>query len=336
MRAFQYARARTPAEAVGQHRASGTEYLAGGTTLLDLVKLDVMRPEAVVDINRLDLAKIETLPDGRTKIGALVRNSDLAHDRGIREKFPVLAEALLNGASAQLRNMATTSGNLMQRTRCPYFRDGFSACNKRAPGSGCAALEGFNRSHAILGGSEACIATHPSDMCVALAALDAEILVQGSQGDGAGRVIPITKFHLLPGRTPEKEFALERDELITAVVLPALQPGTRSWYLKIRDRESFEFALASAAVVLETQGSTISSARIALGGVATKPWRATEAEAALRGAPLEESAFANAAALAVKGASPREHNAFKIELAKRVVTRALSAVAASQPTVREI
>lgn len=333
MRAFNYLRAQNPQDGIAQHRAPGTEFLAGGTTLLDLIKLDVFRPETVVDINRLDLAKIETSSDGKTKIGALVRNSDLAHDRVIREKFPVLAEALLNGASAQLRNMATTSGNLMQRTRCPYFRDGFSACNKRDPGSGCAAQKGFNRSHAILGTSDACIATHPSDMCVALAALDAEIQVVGPKGE---RVIPFAEFHLLPGDTPQKEFSLGHDELITAVVLPALQSGTRSWYVKIRDRQSFEFALASAAVVVETDGSNISAARIALGGVATKPWRATAAEAALRGKSWDEKYFAEAAWLAVEGAQPREHNAFKIELVRRVVTRALSAVSTSQPSVRDI
>ena len=226
--------------------------------------------------------------------------------------------------------MASTGGNLLQRTRCLYFYDTTTACNKRAPGSGCGARDGFNRMNAVLGWSEACIAVHPSDMCVAL---EAVVHATGPNGD---RAIPFAEFHLLPGNTPQKEFSLDHDELITAVVLPALQPGSRSWYVKIRDRESFEFALASVAVVVETDGSTITNARIALGGVATKPWRATTAEAALRGKKLSEVQLAEVAARAVEGAQPRKHNAFKVELVRRVVTRALSAVAVSQPSVRDI
>lgn len=334
MQNFQYVRVQTPEDAIARHRqAKGAEFLAGGTTLLDLVKLDVMRPQSLVDINRLELARIEELDGGRLRVGALVRNSDLAHHPVVRRRFPVLAEALLSGASARLRNMATTSGNLMQRTRCPYFRDGVSPCNKRDPGSGCAALDGYNRSHAVLGGSEACIATHPSDMCVALAVLDADVIVRGAEGE---RTIAVRDFHLLPGKTPEREFALAPDELITSVVLAPLPDGARSWYLKLRDRASFEFALASAAVVLDLDGSRIRSARLALGGVGTKPWRADEAERLLEGAAPEEAVFERAAAAALEPARPREYNAFKIELAKRVIVRALRTVAAAQPEVRPI
>jgi xanthine dehydrogenase YagS FAD-binding subunit len=334
MKNFEYARAKSVDEAIGLHGVGGgTEFLAGGTTLLDLIKLDVMQPSRVVDVNRLDLAKIQWQSDGGVRIGAMVRNSDLAHDREIRERFPVLAEALLSGASPQLRNMATTGGNVLQRTRCPYFRDNFSACNKRKPGSGCAAMDGFNRSHAVLGTSEHCIATHPSDMCVALAVLDTEVVVQGNAGE---RSIPFGEFHLLPGATPHKEFALGPDELITAVTLPAIPAGARSWYLKARDRASFEFALASVAAVLVQDGAKIISARIALGGVATKPWRAREAEASLQGATAGRTAFETAADLALRGAQPREHNAFKIELARRVIVRTLAITSAGQPPVKFI
>jgi xanthine dehydrogenase YagS FAD-binding subunit len=324
MRTFAFHRSPSVADAVSARGdSSATAFVAGGTTLVDLVKLDVMRPERLVDINRLPLAQIETLPDGRMKIGALVRNSDLAWHPAVQAHYPVLSAAILSGASPQLRNMATTGGNLLQRTRCPYFRDNFSPCNKRAPGTGCAALDGFNRSHAILGGSEACIATHPSDMCVALAALEAEIVVQSSPGV-AERTIPFAEFHLLPGSTPHLEHALRSGELITAVILPRPMAGARQHYLKLRDRESFEFALASAAIVIHVENGRIRDARVAFGGIATKPWRSKSAESVLRGAEANEAAFAAAAEAAVRDAQPRQHNAFKIALAKQVLRRALA------------
>jgi xanthine dehydrogenase YagS FAD-binding subunit len=323
MRAFAFQRATSVAEALSAHGASpSTSFVAGGTTLIDLVKLDVMRPERLVDVNRLPLAGIDSLPDGGLRIGALVRNSDLAWHNDVKARYPVLSAALLSGATAQLRNMATTAGNLMQRTRCPYFRDNISACNKREPGSGCAALEGYNRIHAVLGGSEACIATHPSDMCVALAVLDATIHIQS---DGGGeRTIPFADFHLLPGQTPEKEHALHPRELIVAVTLPPPPAGARQHYLKLRDRESFEFALASAAIVATRDGDRIREARVALGGVATKPWRSAAAESALRGQPATEATFRAAAAAALRDAQPRAHNAFKIPLAQQAIVRALT------------
>lgn len=321
MRAFAYQRATSVAEAVATGLASATSFVAGGTTLLDLVKLDVMRPEQVIDVNRLPLARVEILPDGGLRVGALVRNSDLAWHPAVQERYPVLSAALLSGASPQLRNMATTGGNLMQRTRCPYFRDNHSACNKREPGSGCAALEGCNRSHAILGGSDACIATHPSDMCVALAVLDATVELEGP---GSRRSVPFAAFHLLPGRTPEREHALEPGELITAVTLPPAPSGARQQYVKLRDRESFEFALASAAVLLTREGDRIGEARVAFGGVATKPWRSAAAEQVLRGAPATLETFRAASAAALREAQPRRHNAFKLSLARRALERALS------------
>ncbi|HVS52728.1 MAG TPA: xanthine dehydrogenase family protein subunit M [Opitutaceae bacterium] len=326
MRAFAFHRPPSVADAIDAHSASGTNsFVAGGTTLIDLVKLDVMRPERVIDINRLPLAQIETLPDGRLKIGALVRNSDLAWHAEVKARYPVLSAALLSGASPQLRNMATTAGNLMQRTRCPYFRDNLSPCNKRAPGSGCAALDGYNRMHALLGASEACIATHPSDMCVALAALDATIVVQGSAGE---RAIPFGEFHLLPGDTPEKEHALGAGELITAIVLAPPPAGARQHYLKLRDRESFEFALASVAVVASLDGDRFGDVRLALGGVATKPWRSRAAEEVLRGAPANDATFRAAAEAALRDARPRRHNAFKVTLAQQAIRRALAEVVA--------
>ncbi|HZP59775.1 MAG TPA: FAD binding domain-containing protein, partial [Opitutaceae bacterium] len=270
----------------------------------------------------------EKLPDGRWRIGSMVRNSDLAWHAEMRREFPVLSEALLSGASAQLRNMATTGGNIMQRTRCPYFRDTFWPCNKRQPGSGCAALDGYNRSHAVLGVSDACIATHPSDMCVAFAVLDAELTLQGPGGE---RTLPFRDFHLLPGTTPEKEHALAPGEIITAATVSPLPAGTRSCYVKLRDRQSYEFALASAAVVLHVAGGKIDEARVALGGVATKPWRVPAAEAVLRGAAPEEGVFRRAADTALQGAQPRVYNAFKIELARRAVARALATAATGQP-----
>jgi xanthine dehydrogenase YagS FAD-binding subunit len=295
-------------------------FLAGGTTLVDLMKLDVMTPGALVDINR-------ALPDaieqrgGKIQIGANVRNSDVAYHRLIRENFPVLSEAILAGASAQLRNMASTGGNILQRTRCPYFREAHAACNKRAPGSGCDAMKGYHRSHAVLGTSESCIATHPSDMCVALAMLDAVVSTQ--QENGKSRRIPFKDFHLLPGETPERETVLERGELILQIEIEPSKLSRQSHYLKVRDRASYEFALASAAVALDLDGGTISAARVALGGVATKPWRSPEAEAALTGKPAAKETFRTAAEAAFAGAKPRRDNAFKIELGKRTLVRAL-------------
>jgi xanthine dehydrogenase YagS FAD-binding subunit len=323
MELFTYVRADEPAAAVNQ--VSGeprAEFLAGGTTLLDLMKLNVQNPARLVDINHLALDRIE-VTDAGVRIGALVRNSDLAYHETIQKRYPVLAEALLSGATPQIRNMATVGGNLLQRTRCPYFRDTAWACNKRAPGSGCAALEGYNRSHAVLGTSEKCIATHPSDMCVALTALDAVIMTRGPEGE---RRIPITEFYVAYGEDPAKETVLRHGELITAVELPNTAFFARSHYLKVRDRAAFEFALASVAGALDVKDGRIAAARVALGGVATKPWRAVEAEKALVGAKPEEAAYAAAAKAALQGAKARKFNAFKIELARRAVVRALTTV----------
>ncbi|HEY3202898.1 MAG TPA: xanthine dehydrogenase family protein subunit M [Thermoanaerobaculia bacterium] len=329
MNLFSYSRASNPAGAVAavteKPRAS---YLAGGTTLIDLLKLDVLTPDALVDINALPLAKIAALPNGGMRIGALVRNGDLANDPAIRKRYPVLSEALLSGASPQIRNMASVGGNLMQRTRCYYFRDTHSPCNKRTPGSGCAAIGGYNRIHAVLGTSEKCIATYPGDMPVALAALDAVIRTRGR--GGKRRSIPITDFHVSYGEDPARESVLEHGELITAVDLPATPWFARSVYLKVRDRASYEFALASAAVALDVDAGSIRAARVALGGVATKPWRSPEAEKVLVGAKADEDTFQAAAAAAMKGAQPQRHNAFKIELAKRTVARALAMAAAKR------
>jgi xanthine dehydrogenase YagS FAD-binding subunit len=333
MQPFTFIRAhsrQTAIEAMGAHSTTTgssrpAKFIGGGTNLVDLMKFGIEKPATLIDINKLPLDNIDPLPSGGIRIGALVRNSDLAWHSAIRQRYPVLSQALLSGASPQLRNMATTGGNLLQRTRCPYFYDpAVIACNKRLPGSGCAAIEGYNRSHAILGTSDACIATHPSDMCVALAALDATIHVQGPNGL---RTIPFASFHLLPGQTPEKETSLEPGELITAVDLPDLPYAHRSFYLKVRDRASYEFALTSAAVILDLEGgpgSTIRNAHIALGGIATKPWRSAEAEKVLIGAPAGEKAYRQAADAAVKNARPFSHNAFKIELARRTLISALT------------
>jgi xanthine dehydrogenase YagS FAD-binding subunit len=291
-----------------------------------LMKLEVERPAVVVDINRLALGDIRELPDGSVRVGGLVRNSDMAHHALIQSRYPVLSQAILAGASGQIRNMATTGGNLLQRTRCYYFRDTSAACNKRTPGSGCGAIEGCNRIHAILGTSEHCIATHPSDMCVALAALDAVVRLSGPHGE---RTIPLTEFHLLPGDHPERESVIEPGELITAVDLPPLSFAARSVYVKVRDRASYAFALASAAVALDLHGDVVREARIALGGVATKPWRAREAERLLAGRRADRSSFRAAAEAAVAGAVPRAHNRFKIELAARTVVRALTRAGAA-------
>jgi len=327
MQSFEFFRAENASAAIAasarsstaQHGAS-VRFVAGGTTLLDLMKLNVERPVHVVDINRLPLDKIEQLPDGGLKIGATVRNADLAQDPIVRRDYAVLSEALLAGASAQLRNMATTGGNLLQRTRCMYFRDTSTPCNKREPGTGCSAIDGANRTLAILGTSEYCIATNPSDMNVALAALEATIHVQGVKGE---RSIPFADFHLLPGNTPQRETVLEPGDLITHVTLPPPASGSRSFYLKLRDRASYEFALASAAVVITVADGTVARARMALGGVGTKPWRSTEAEALLTGQPVGDPAFRRAADAALRDAKPQGQNGFKVELAKRCLVYAL-------------
>ncbi|MFJ3486485.1 FAD binding domain-containing protein [Pseudomonas sp. NPDC090202] len=329
MRTFDYARADSAAHAVNAASGDGQRfYLAGGTTLLDLVKLDVMQPERLVDINRLALKQIEPLADGRLRIGALVSNTELANHAQVREHYALLSQAILAGASTQLRNKATTAGNLMQRVRCNYFRDGVSACNKRQPGSGCAAIGGLNRSvHAVLGTSEHCIATHPSDMCVAMAAIGATVTVQGA---GGSREIDFADFHLLPGDTPWREHALQPHELITHVTLDAPLAGSRSAYLKLRDRTSYQFALASSAVIVVLKGERISDARIALGGVASKPWRALEAERALIGQRASLETFSRVAELAMKDARPFEHNAFKIPLGQQVIVRNLRDLTAQE------
>jgi xanthine dehydrogenase YagS FAD-binding subunit len=285
------------------------------------MKLHVERPKALVDINPLPLTRIEELPDGGVSVGAMVRNSDMAQHPLIRDRYPMLSQAILAGASAQIRNMATTGGNLLQRTRCYYFRDTAMPCNKRSPGSGCGAIDGYNRIHAVLGGSDHCIATHPSDMCVALAALDARVRVRGPQG---ARVIAFEDFHLLPDDHPEREHALTAGELIVAVDIPGLPFATRSTYLKVRDRASYAFALSSAAVALDVRHGMVRDARIALGGIATTPWRAHDAERVLREQPAGRDAYRAAAEAALAHAVAREHNAFKIELAKRTLVRALT------------
>ncbi|MGI8957107.1 MAG: FAD binding domain-containing protein [Chthoniobacterales bacterium] len=328
MTPFSYSRASDPQTAISGVAANPkAKFLGGGTNLVDLMKMGVERPEQLVDINRLDLAKVEELPnDGGIRIGALVRNSDLAEHRLIASRYPVLSEALLSGASPQLRNLATTAGNLLQRTRCYYFYDpAFQMCNKRVPGSGCGALEGYNRIHAILGQSQQCIATHPSDMCVAMAALDAVVRVQGPAGE---RTIPFADFHRLPGDTPNVETNLQPNELITAVDLPAIPFATRSHYLKVRDRASYAFALVSVAAILELENGTIKSARLALGGVAHKPWRASKAEQALTGKKPDAAAFKAAADAELAAAKGYKYNTFKIELAKRAISQALTTVAA--------
>jgi xanthine dehydrogenase YagS FAD-binding subunit len=295
-------------------------FIAGGTTLIDLMKLNVEQPHTLIDLNRLPLGDIETLPDGGLKIGAMVRNSDLAHHSSVLSDYPVLSQALLSGASAQLRNKATTSGNLLQRTRCMYFRDTTMPCNKREPGSGCAAINGVSRMMAILGTSEHCIATNPSDMNVALTALEATIHIQNGQ---AVRSVPINEFYVLPGDSPQRETVLEPGDLITHVTLPAPVAGNKSLYLKLRDRASYEFALASTAVIIKIENHRLTYARVALGGVGTKPWRSQEAEQVLAGATLSENTFRAAAEAALQGARPQSQNGFKIELAKRCLTHAL-------------
>jgi xanthine dehydrogenase YagS FAD-binding subunit len=310
----------TAAQAKTAQQGADIRFVGGGTTLIDLMKLNVEVPTRVLDINRLPLDKIEVMPDGGLKIGATVRNSALAYHPTVQRDYAVLSQALLSGASAQLRNMATTAGNLLQRTRCVYFRDTAMPCNKREPGTGCAAITGTNRTLAVLGTSEHCIATNPSDMCVAMAALEATIHVQGPKGT---RAIPLGEFHLFPGSTPDRETVLEPGDLITHVTLPPPITGSRQLYLKLRDRASYEFALASAAVVINVTAGKVTRARIALGGVGTKPWRSPEAEAVLVGQPANEANFRKAGEAAMRGAKPQSENGFKIKLAKLCLTHAL-------------
>ncbi|WP_406222301.1 FAD binding domain-containing protein [Streptomyces decoyicus] len=326
MRAISYTRATdVPAAVAAVTSDPGSSYLAGGTTEVDLLRLDVLRPHRLVDINRLPLAGIEDRSDGGLLIGALARMSEVAEARAVVERFPMLSQALLLGASAQLRNMASMGGNLMQRVRCSYYRDPESACNKRVPGSGCSALEGVHRGHAILGTSEHCIATHPSDMAVALVALDAVVHVEGTKGS---RTIPVDDFFLLPEDTPEREHPLTPGELITAIEVPPVPMARKSLYLKVRDRESYEFALASAAVALALEDGVIREARLALGGVATKPWRAHRAEDILVGERADVDVFVRAAAAELAPAVTRPMNGFKAEIARRTLVRALQTVAA--------
>jgi xanthine dehydrogenase YagS FAD-binding subunit len=329
MNNFNYVRATSVADAVNQMRASaGAKLIAGGTNLVDLIKEHVERPPCVIDITHLPLNRIEETRDGGLRIGALVPNSDLAWHPLIGARYPMLASAILAGASPQLRNMATTGGNLLQRTRCLYFYDTTTPCNKREPGSGCSAIVGINRMHAILGTSEHCIATHPSDMCVALAALAARVLVTGSAGE---RTIAFADFHRLPGDTPHIDSNLRSDEIITAVELPPQGFARNYTYLKLRDRLSYAFALVSVAVGLELQGGTIKEARLALGGVAHKPWRDRAAEARLSGAQPTRENFVAAAQLVLRDARAFGHNDFKIELARRAIVRALTQAARGTP-----
>jgi xanthine dehydrogenase YagS FAD-binding subunit len=324
MKAFTWqpaASAHEAVRAVASHRTA--MFLAGGTTLVDLMKSEVLTPDRVVAIQPLGMTEI-VVRDDAILVGANVTNSQLAWHSAVRQSFPVLSEAILSGATTQLRNMATVAGNILQRTRCPYFRDVHAACNRRHPGGGCDAMEGFNRGHAVLGGSAHCIATHPSDMCVAMIMLDAE--VHTLKPDGATRALPFADIHQLPGDTPHVEVTLEHGELITHVVVPRRAIAQRSHYLKVRDRASYEFALASAAVALDLDGDTIRAARLALGGVATRPWRAPDAERLLVGRRADAVAFRDAAEAALTGAVGRRHNQFKIELAKRTIVRAFSAL----------
>lgn len=323
MNAFRYFEAATPENAIGLLAGEpyGT-FLAGGTLLIDLMKQRVELPDALIDINRLPLAEIEE-QGGALHIGAMVRNSDLADHPAVRSRYPMLSQALLSGASPQLRNMATVGGNIMQRTRCPYFRDPELPCNKREPNTGCGAIAGYHRMHAILGASDKCIAVHPSDMCVALVALDAIVHMESTAGK---RSVPLLEFHLLPGDTPEEETVLQRGELITAVEIPDLPFARRSTYLKVRDRASYEFALTSAAVAIEVKDGKIRAARVALGGVGTKPWRAYEAERVLVDSAPRGSVYRQAAEAALAGARPGSQNKFKLELAKETIVRALEQV----------
>ena len=321
MEAFTFTSATTPAQAIQAQTAPQSRFVAGGTNLIDMMKLSVERPKVVIDINGLPLDRITPAPNGGLMIGALARNADVAHHPVVMRDYAVLSQALLSGASPQLRNMASTGGNLLQRTRCVYFRDTAHACNKRDPGTGCSAIDGHNRMLAILGTSKDCIASNPSDQNVALTALEASIQVQGPKGT---RTIPISEFYLLPGSTPQRETVLEPGDLITSVTLAPPAPGTKSLYLKLRDRAAYEFALASAAIVMKTSGGKVAYARVALGGVGAKPWRSHEAEAALINHPADAATFRRAAEAALHDAKPQSENGFKVELAKRCIVRALT------------
>jgi xanthine dehydrogenase YagS FAD-binding subunit len=330
MELFQLVTAQTVSDAVKAQAQSATaqngadiRFIAGGTNLVDYMKLNVERPRQLVDINRLPLDKIERSSDGGLKIGALARNADVAQDPIVKEQYAVLSQALLSGASPQLRNMATTAGNLLQKTRCVYYRDTASACNKRQPGSGCSAIGGYNRPLAILGTSDHCIATNPSDQNVALMALEAVVHIEGSNGQ---RAVPISEFYLLPGSTPERETVLQPGDLVTHITLLKPVAGTKSGYLKLRDRASYEFALASAAIVMKKDGDRISYVRVAMGGVGTRPWRASEAEKMLLGRSATEANFRTAAEAALDGAKPQSQNGFKVELAKRCLVHTMGQV----------
>ena len=328
MNRFDYVRAGTVAEAVQAFAgAPGAQFIAGGTNLVDLMKYDVTRPGRLIDITRLPLGEIAE-HDGGLRVGALVTNANLAYDPRVRSRYPLLADAILAGASDQLRNAATTGGNLNQRTRCYYFYDTATPCNKRKPGSGCAAIGGVTRIHAIFGASESCIATHPSDMCVALAALEAVVQVTGPEGD---RSIAFADFHRLPGDDPAKDNTLKRGEIVLSVDLPAADLSKNYTYLKLRDRLSYAFALVSVAAALELEGDTVKTARLALGGVAHKPWRNQQAEAMLVGKPATRETFQAAADFVVAEARPQSENAFKVELALRAIVRGLSQAAAGTP-----
>jgi xanthine dehydrogenase YagS FAD-binding subunit len=331
MKTFDYVRPTDISDAVAAAAEPGAAYLASGTNLLDLMKGGITRPNRLVDVTRLPgLDRIEQLADGGVRIGALVRNADLAHDFDFAESYPAVAEALLSGASAQLRNAATVGGNLLQRTRCGYFYDTASACNKREPGTGCDARHGENRLHAVLGWSEACIATHPSDFCVPLVALDAVVEIEGKAGR---REIALEALHCLPGDTPQRESVLEPGDLIVALRLPgeARAFGAHARYLKVRERTSYAFAIVSAAAGLRIENGTIRDARLALGGVAAKPWRARAAEKILAGAAADPVTFRHAAEAALADAKPSGDNVFKIELAQRIIVRALTLAAAGTP-----
>ncbi len=326
MRPFKYTKANDAANAVQNVSANiDAKFLAGGTNIIDLMKEDVERPNELVDVTRLNLTKVETISDGANKggvsIGGLGKNTDTANHPLVRQNFPLLTQAILAGASAQIRNMATNGGNLNQRTRCSYFYDTAMPCNKREPNSGCGALEGINRMHAIFGWSKECVAVMPSDMCVALVALDAVVKVQGA--GGAMRSIPFAEYHRLPGDMPQKDNTLQHGELITAIEIPKNNFANKSYYLKVRDRASYAFALVSVAAALDMNGSKIKDARVALGGVAHKPWRATEAEKFLNGKDATEANFKLAAEAEMKMAKPLEYNKFKVELGKRAIVRAL-------------
>jgi xanthine dehydrogenase YagS FAD-binding subunit len=331
MKNFEYVRPASVSDAVAAAAQPGAVYLAAGTNLLDLMKGGVSRPNRLVDVTHLPgLDRVERLADGSLRIGALVRNADLAHDADFAKSYPAVAEALLSGASAQLRNAATVGGNLVQRTRCAYFYDTASRCNKREPGSGCDARLGENRQHAVLGWSEACIATHPSDFCVPLAALDAVVEIEGKAGR---RELALEDFHRLPGETPERESTLEPGDLIVAVRLPAAARdfAGHARYLKVRERTSYAFAVVSAAAALRLDAGKIADARLALGGVAAKPWRARAAEKLLAGHTPDVTTFRRAAEAALADAKPSGDNAFKIELAQRVLVRALTLAVAGTP-----